>query len=195
MHHLIALSRTISHALRHEPWLYELELDDEGWVDVEALLSALRRQRREWSQLTEQHIVRVMEAADKRRFEIRDGRIRALYGHSTPQRLRKVAATPPTMLYHGTTPETAELVLAEGLKPMGRQYVHLSVNRETAYQVGRRKAREPVILEVSAASAHGASVVFYQGNEQVWLADMVPARFIEPLRGDPTVSTRNTTTC
>ena len=26
------LSKTISHALRHEPWLYELELDDEGWT-------------------------------------------------------------------------------------------------------------------------------------------------------------------
>jgi putative RNA 2'-phosphotransferase len=26
---LTALSRTMSHALRHEPWLYELELDGE----------------------------------------------------------------------------------------------------------------------------------------------------------------------
>lgn len=26
------LSRAVSHALRHEPWLYELELDGEGWT-------------------------------------------------------------------------------------------------------------------------------------------------------------------
>jgi len=175
------LSRTISHALRHEPWLYELELDEEGWVDVEALLSALRSQRREWIQLTEQDILRVMKAADKRRFELKAGRIRALYGHSTPQRLRQVPAAPPAMLYHGTAPATAEVILAEGLKPMGRQYVHLSVDRATAHQVGRRKAREPVILEIAAAAAHAAGVVFYEGNEQVWLADTVPARFIEPM--------------
>lgn len=173
------LSRSISQALRHQPWLYELELDEEGWVGVEALLGALRRQRREWHELTEQDIVRVMEAADKQRFELRDGRIRALYGHSTPQRLRKVPTEPPKVLYHGTSRETAELILAEGLKPMGRQYVHLSVDRETAHQVGRRKAREPVILEVAAAEAYAAEVIFYEGNEHVWLADEVPTRFIQ----------------
>lgn len=36
------LSKTVSHALRHEPWLYELELDDEGWVAVSQLLESLR---------------------------------------------------------------------------------------------------------------------------------------------------------
>lgn len=150
-------------------------------MDVEALLSALRGQRREWSQLTEQDILRLMDAADKQRFELRAGRIRALYGHSTPQRLRKVPAAPPAVLYHGTAPATAEEILAEGLKPMGRQYVHLSVDRATAHRVGRRKSPAPVILEVAAAAAHAAGVVFYEGNEQVWLADMVPGRFIEPM--------------
>jgi putative RNA 2'-phosphotransferase len=28
------LSEVFSHALRHEPWLYELELDDEGWASL-----------------------------------------------------------------------------------------------------------------------------------------------------------------
>lgn len=32
------LSKEISYALRHAPWEYELELDDEGWVDIEQLL-------------------------------------------------------------------------------------------------------------------------------------------------------------
>ena len=26
------LSRAVSHALRHEPWLYELEFDEGGWA-------------------------------------------------------------------------------------------------------------------------------------------------------------------
>ncbi len=172
----------ISHALRHEPWLYELELDEKGWVEVDALLSALRGQCREWRQLAVQDILVVMRSADKQRFELHGGRIRALYGHSTPQRLRKAPAEPPTVLYHGTAAETAELVLAEGLRPMGRQYVHLSVDRETAHQVGRRKSREPVILEVAAAEAHTVDVIFYEGNEQVWLADEVPSRFIQTTR-------------
>jgi putative RNA 2'-phosphotransferase len=175
---LLRLSRTISHALRHEPWLYELELDEEGWVEVEALLAALRSQRREWRHLAQQDLVRVMETSDKRRFEMRGGLFRALYGHSTPQRLQKVPAEPPAVLYHGTTAKTAQIILAAGLQPMHRQYVHLSTDRATAYQVGRRKAREPLILAVAAVEAHATGVVFYAGNEQVWLADYVPAAFI-----------------
>ena len=76
------MSWTISHALRHEPWLYEVELDEEGWVDVKALLSALRKERREWRQLSEEDVLQVIEAADKQRFELLGGRVRALYGHS-----------------------------------------------------------------------------------------------------------------
>ncbi len=147
-------------------------------MEIETLLSGLRSQRREWRRLSEQDIEQVMAAADKQRFELRSGRIRALYGHSTPQRLLKVPATPPAVLYHGTAPKTAEVILAEGLKPMGRQYVHLSADRETANQVGHRKARNAVILEVGAAEAHAAGVVFYQGNGLVWLADWVPAAYV-----------------
>ncbi|WP_420340975.1 RNA 2'-phosphotransferase [Tepidanaerobacter syntrophicus] len=31
----------------------------------------------------------------------------------------------PQILYHGTTPKSAENILKTGLKPCGRQYVHL----------------------------------------------------------------------
>ena len=175
---LIRLSKTISHALRHQPCLYELELDDEGWVQVEALLSGLRGHRRSWRSLAEDDIVRVMEAADKQRFELRGGRIRALYGHSTSRRLAKVPAAPPKVLFHGTSPSSAELILLKGLRPMGRQYVHLSADRETAVLVRSRKAPEPVIFEIEALDAHAAGVAFYLGNEQVWLADEVPPAYL-----------------
>lgn len=28
------VSKVVAHALRHEPWRYELELDEAGWVPV-----------------------------------------------------------------------------------------------------------------------------------------------------------------
>ena len=37
------LSKEISYALRHAPWEYELEMNEEGWVPVEQLLDALHR--------------------------------------------------------------------------------------------------------------------------------------------------------
>jgi RNA:NAD 2'-phosphotransferase (TPT1/KptA family) len=37
---LLGLSRAVSHALRHEPWLYELELDAE-WQNGDAFDNSL----------------------------------------------------------------------------------------------------------------------------------------------------------
>ena len=175
----VRLSKTISHALRHAPWLYELELDEEGWTPVADLLAGLRRHRRAWENLTEEDLRAMMARPGKKRFEIREGKIRALYGHSIDMKIRKEPATPPGRLYHGTAPKTAATILREGLKPMNRQYVHLSADQETAQEVGRRKAQNPIILTVRAAEAHAAGISFYHGNEMVWLADHVPPEFIE----------------
>lgn len=167
----------MSHALRHEPWLYELELDEAGWVSVQSLVEALRLERG-WSSLTAADVEAMVAGASKQRHEIRDGRIRALYGHSVPGRVERVPALPPAELFHGTSPAAAEKIRVEGLRPMGRQYVHLSADRATAWAVGSRKAREPVILVVAARAAAEAGVVFYVGNEGIWLADEVPAQFV-----------------
>jgi len=43
MNNLEKLSKEISYALRHAPWEYDLEMDEEGWVPVEQLLDALHR--------------------------------------------------------------------------------------------------------------------------------------------------------
>ena len=173
------VSRVLSHALRHEPWLYELELDDAGWVPVDHLLAALRAENPGWAVVGEADLAQMIERSEKKRHELRGGKIRALYGHSTPQKLLREAAQPPTVLYHGTAPETAERIREEGLRPMGRQYVHLSADIATAEQVGRRKAKEPVILRVSAGDAHRAGVPFYRANDLVWLTDLIAPVFIE----------------
>ena len=41
----LELSKQISYALRHSPAEYGLELDDNGWVNVEELLTALRKKK------------------------------------------------------------------------------------------------------------------------------------------------------
>jgi putative RNA 2'-phosphotransferase len=172
------LSRAVSHALRHEPWLYELELDDEGWASVESILVGLRKERPEWADLCEADLTRMIEVSSKRRHEVKGGRIRALYGHSIAGKLKRTPATPPGVLFHGTAPEVVSLIKSSGLLPMGRQYVHLSVDEATAVEVGRRKARTPTVLRVLAADAHAKGMHFYERNEKVWLADHVPPEFI-----------------
>lgn len=175
---LSKLSKAVSHALRHEPWLYELELDTAGWVAVQDLLTALQAANPGWPPLAREHLSQMIATSDKKRHEIDGDRIRALYGHSTPQKLTAEPAEPPTILYHGTSPKAAALIAESGLQPMGRQYVHLSIDIATASEVGRRKASQPVILNIAATEAFADGVIFYRGNEMVWLADAIPAEFI-----------------
>lgn len=169
----VALSKTVSHALRHEPWVYELELDAAGWVPLDDLLRSLRDLRR-WRHVQRDDLARMVASSAKRRYEIDGDRIRALYGHSVPGRIPMTRADPPEVLFHGTSPAAWEAIRRHGLVPMGRQYVHLSTDVETAVQVGRRKCEAPVLLRVQTAEAARQGARFWRGNEMTWLADAVP---------------------
>ena len=173
----LKLSKEVSYALRHAPWEYELELDDEGWVDITQLLSALRESK-EWQGVSEKDLLVMIEKSDKKRHEIASGKIRALYGHSIPQRVLKEPKAPPEILYHGTARRFIQAIKEDGLLPQNRQYVHLSVDTETALQVGKRRDDEPMLLRVQALKAWTEGVKFYLGNDKVWLADTIPSKYI-----------------
>lgn len=172
------LSHAVSHALRHKPWLYEIELDEQGWAPVDQLLGALREKGGRWAGVDYAAIEQMIATSTKQRFELDANRIRARYGHSVTGVLSKTAAAPPGRLYHGTAPETWAIIAEQGLRPMRRRYVHLSADADTAVAVGLRKSSKPVLLSVDAAGASAAGIVFYGGDDVVWLADDVPPRFI-----------------
>lgn len=81
------------------------------------------------------------------------------------------------MLYHGTTGRVLEAVFREGLRPMGRRDVHLSVDTGTAVRVGSRHGR-PVVLAVDAAAMAADGHEFRVSANGVWLTDAVPARYL-----------------
>ncbi len=174
----VHLSKAISFALRHKPWVFELELDDRGWVAVDDLINAFRQNGSQWEKLAQSDIERIIATSEKERFEIKDDQIRALYGHSLPGKLKKTVASPPAILYHGTTSQVIDIIMKNGLKPMKRQYVHLSLDTETAIEVAKRKKGQVIVLQVSAQRAYQNGVKFYEGNEAVWLADDVPALYL-----------------
>lgn len=172
-----ALSKEISYALRHAPQEYGLSLDEQGWVAVEDLIAALKK-RKEYSSLTSQDIANMIQASEKKRHEMTGGRIRALYGHSTEQKIEKTAVKPPDVLYHGTAHRFMQSILSQGLMPKERQYVHLSQDMQTAMDVGKRRDENPVVLVIDAAAAWKDGIRFYHGYEMVWLADSIPAQYI-----------------
>ncbi len=172
---LVRLSKLMSVALRHDPAAFGLRLDAQGWVPVQQLLQAIRS-RRQWKDITEADFHAVLAASEKQRFEIHNGQIRALYGHSTPKKIHKPAGSPPAVLYHGTAKSNLAAILSQGLRPMSRQYVHLSEDVETATRVGRRKGETVVLLQIDTQA--DPTVNFYFGNDQTWLADEVPPQLL-----------------
>ena len=174
----VQLSKAVSLALRHEPWLHELELDAEGWAPVDQLLAALASRGGDWRTIDRESLVDMVESVAKQRHELVGDRIRARYGHSLPGRIEMTPSDPPEVLFHGTAPGTWRSIRVDGLRPMGRQYVHMSVDVETAMAVGRRKSDVPVLLSVATSEAVAAGVEFFAGNAKVWLALHVPPEFI-----------------
>ena len=177
----IRLSKEISYALRHAPWEYELEMDEEGWVPVEQLLEALHRTVK-WSNICEADLNEMIEKSEKKRHELAEGRIRAFYGHSIPMKILKEEKMPPDVLYHGTARRFLESINENGLLPQSRQYVHLSQDIETAENVGKRHDDKPCILIIDAKTAWNDGIKFYFGNEKVWLADAIPSRYIRKMQ-------------
>lgn len=172
------LSKQIAYILRHAPWEYELELDEEGWVELEQLLEGLRSEK--WSaDVTREDIEEMIRTSSKARFEIAGDRIRAYYGHSVPGKLRKEKAEPPELLYHGTVDRFLASIRQSGLQTMSRQYVHLSGDTEMAGIVARRRGKGTVILPIRAREASRNGVVFYRESNGVWLADAVAPEWIE----------------
>jgi putative RNA 2'-phosphotransferase len=176
---LTEISKIISHALRHEPHVYELELDDQGWVSIDKLIASIKEATREQVEIDLSTIKKIIEISDKPRFEVLNRNIRALYGHSLPQKLSYISDEPPGILYHGTTLNDFEKISVEGLKPMLRQYVHLSTNVKMATTVAKRKGDDIVILEIDSALAFKDGYKFYRGNQYVWLCDNIPAKYIK----------------
>ncbi|GAA5202264.1 RNA 2'-phosphotransferase [Rugosimonospora acidiphila] len=170
----VADSRFLAYVLRHDPGAIGVTLDGAGWIDVDVLLAALARRGRP---LTRAGLDMLVAGSDKRRFELRGGRIRAAQGHSIPVELGLAAQAPPPVLFHGTVARVLPGIFAEGLRPGRRTHVHLSGDARTAAAVGARRG-DPVVLRVDAAGAHRDGHAFYLAANGVWLTDRVPAHRI-----------------
>ena len=165
----------MSHALRHEPQSYNLNLDNQGWVLLSDLVLALNSKG---ILVDEASITKMVELSEKKRHQILNGKIRAYYGHSVENKILKHSDEPPQFLYHGTTKNSLNSIVEKGLLPMERQYVHLSVDKNTAAIVGSRRKGELVVLKVKAKDAYLSSIQFYKEENGIWLSDPIPSKYI-----------------
>ncbi|MEU0539218.1 RNA 2'-phosphotransferase [Nocardia sp. NPDC005978] len=170
------LSKRMSNWLRHNPEAIGLTPDSAGWVPVAALLKQAAAHGKGFSR---DQLGAVVEQNNKKRFEFDESglRIRARQGHSIPVELGYEPAEPPPVLYHGTGERSVGLILAQGLRPMNRHDVHLSLDLDTARQVGGRHGKPAILCVDTVAMRRDGHEFFVTGNG-VWLVDSVPPHYL-----------------
>ena len=172
------ISKFLSFILRHKPDAIGIELDSNGWTEINRLINKTNASN-EFESLTLEQLQEVVHSSDKKRFVIsEDGnKIRANQGHSIKVELQLNELIPPAQLYHGTASRFIESIMNEGLKPGERNHVHLSDNIDTAEAVGKRYGK-PVLLKIEALKMHQQGFKFFLSENNVWLTAKVPAVFI-----------------
>ena len=169
------LSRAMAYELRHGS---SVLLDPGGWAYVASVSDALYRS----GLRTDSDEIRTVAAAiDEPRFELRGKKIRARYGHTRSVEIEYEPAVTRPVLFHGTSSHNLHSIFTdgEGLRTMGRQWVHLSSDPQMAIRTAERHG-PGVLLAVDQEADCGQ--VFYAGGH-VYLASEVPAsslRIVSP---------------
>ena len=174
-----SVSKFLSLVLRHSPETIELELDENGWADVDELIEKCNKNGSQ-NEMTAELLDYVVANNDKKRFAFNEDKtkIRASQGHSISVELNLNEAEPLEFLYHGTVDKFLENIKKEGLQKMSRQHVHLSKDRETAIKVGSRRGAAQILI-VRSGEMFRDGFKFYLSENNVWLTDEVPAKYIE----------------
>ena len=170
------ISKFLSLVLRHKPQTIQLNLDEQGWADVDELLEKWAKHRKA---ITLDQLQYVVTHNDKQRFTFNDDqtKIRANQGHSIDIQLNLDIQTPPETLYHGTATRFLESIFEKGLIKGSRQHVHLSADIETATKVGKRHGKLAILI-VQSGKMHEAGFEFYLSKNKVWLTDHVPSKYV-----------------
>jgi putative RNA 2'-phosphotransferase len=167
------ISKRLSYILRHAPDSVGLTLDENGWASVHDLMSKFG------SPLSIESLNEVVETNEKKRFAFNDDltKIRASQGHSIEIDLAYQPTSPPEFLFHGTATRFLDSIKKEGLLKGSRHHVHLSLDAVTARKVGSRHG-SPFILTVKSRDMYEAGYAFFVSENDVWLTEHVPTRFI-----------------
>jgi len=173
----VRISKLISLLLRHKPDMGGLTPDERGFVPLNDLVEAVIRIHGGY--YTRDEVLDVI-FSDTERFEVSGDLVRARYGHSFPVNPGDPLKLPevPEALYHGTTLEALPRIRREGLLPMSREFVHLSLTKQRALEVAKRRKGPHVILKIRAKEL-AKKVPIYRPSRLTFLVRRVPPEHIE----------------
>ncbi|MGC8994350.1 MAG: RNA 2'-phosphotransferase [Pyrobaculum sp.] len=172
----LRISKLLALSLRHNPSVLGLDLDKDGWAEVEAVVRGLEKYG---YKISAEILAALITLDDKGRYEMKNGRVRARYGHTIHVEIEYPVDEVIRVLYHGTSLDNLPSIMSLGVLPMKRMYVHLAADLETACLNAKRKPR-PVVLEIDADCVR-EEVPIYRATQKILLTRYVPARCVKKL--------------
>jgi putative RNA 2'-phosphotransferase len=173
-----AVLRFVLKILRHSAEDYSIILDRYGWASVDDLILLVNYRFQINSYWKDWNRAAVETICDLHsdRLEMRNGTVRARYGHSVSHVQAAGIGVPPRSLFHGTSSIALPWILQSGLQPAGRNYVHLTSNMQYALSIGETTTApaKAVVLEIDTIVSRKLGISFHRANNHVWLAVGLP---------------------
>lgn len=164
-------SKFLSLILRHNPDKIGINMDPNGYVNVQELCKLMP--------ISKEDLDAIVQSDTKQRYSYSTDciLIRANQGHSIQVELELNEIVPPKFLYHGTAENFVQSIYATGINPGNRRHVHLSLDFKTAHAVGSRHGK-PKVLMILAKDMHDSGHKFWLSANNVPLTKFVPKEFI-----------------
>jgi len=175
----VKVSRYLCYALRHNPDDLGIVLDKQGWVDVNELL--LKVKEKKGINLTLDTLKQIVKEDEKSRYGLKEGKIRCHQGHSikTLDLHLLELDNPPKYLYHGTSDRYLDSIKDKGLLKGERHHIHLTTNKDTAYESGKRHKGNPIILTIDTQRLiKELNYKFYKSENDVYFVDYIPPNYL-----------------
>lgn len=171
----VSISKALSWLLRHGATKEKLDIDEEGYVPLQQVLT---HQRLKSFRASREDIERIVENNDKKRFSLatKNGTdvICANQGHTlrevgTSQMKELVGSDIPDEIYHGTyRHKLADIIGSGGLSRMQRNHIHFT-NSSTTNVSGIRRSCN-ILIYIDGHACARAGIRFYVSANGVILS-------------------------
>jgi len=175
------LGRIITGILRHKPERYHIEINQNGYVNIDELVQEIRYNYKRFHFLGPSHIYAIVLTDSKGRYQLSDNRryLRATYGHTIEVDLSDLPTDEiPEVLYYPTNSEEFEIFKENGILPSDRRWIHLSSAKEKAYIAGLHHYDSPLIVPINTATMREKGESLYRAGQGVYICKFVPPESI-----------------
>jgi len=173
--HVESLCRFLLYVLGRRPDEFGLVPSSEGLFNCRELLQALNEEEG-WGHIRQAHINELMMGPGRELFNMSGKNISAV-DRRYPGPAPVAPIDLPKLIYTPVRPRAHPVAAEKGVSPPEGRWLALTGSKPMALRMGRRKAPDPVLLEINASRAHAAGVSFFSFGD-LFLTEFLPPECI-----------------